>query len=210
MNYTIRDVNVEYNGGGGHVENQQHKVDIEMIIQNGDYSRLEASAFDYANTTLRDRFVEKLSKLPEYTTLKRAEAAVAAKHAERSALLAEKSKLAADWSAAVLDGNGHTAAIEKQLATVTNKLGVLDDQNGRLDQAVEMARHNCDRESRRLFAEVKTGIEVELEKAQLAAGETIKQNADLLDTFLINRARLSELRLAAQRAFENPLDAFAS
>jgi hypothetical protein len=210
MQYNFRDVSVTFNGGGGSINNRIHKLEIEAIIENGDYARLEQEAFDYANATLRQRFVEKLSKLPEFVSLKKAEAAVAAKHAERSALLAEKSKLAADWSVAVLDGNGSTVAIEKQLATVTNKLGVLDEQNGRLDDAVSMARHNAERESRRAFGEIRVAIETELELAQLAAGEAIKQKAELLDNFLINRARLAELRLAAQRAFENPLDAFAS
>ena len=150
MRYNFRSINVEYNGGGGSIDNRIYKLQIEAIIENGDYARLEQDAFDFANDALRERFVDKLSKLPEFVSLKKAEAAVAAKHAERSALLAEKLKLQADWSAAVLEGsNGHAGAIEKQLATVTNKLGVLDEQNGRLDDAVAMARHDAERESRR-------------------------------------------------------------
>jgi hypothetical protein len=64
------------------------------------------------------------------------------------------------------------------------------------------------RESRRAFGETKVGIETELEKAQLAAGAALKDQSELLDSFLAAKARLHEFRLAAQRGYENPLEIY--
>jgi hypothetical protein len=77
-----------------------------------------------------------------------------------------------------------------------------------LSNAVDMCRHDAERESRRAFGEIKVSIETELEKAQLAAGAALKQQTELLDSFLSAKARLQEFRLAAQRSYENPLEVF--